>query len=317
MNHTRRRKNTKRQQGQTLPLMAVMILVLILMVGMAVDMGFAMVTKAALSKACDAAALAAIRNYPLGTSTAQTIAANSFTANYNQPARSAAPVVTMGWSSDAANNTYFSVSASAQINTFFIKVLPQWATMTISANAQTVRAHVVMGLALDRSGSMNLNGGAAALPGAVTDFVGFFDNTLDQVEEASFSSGAHEDVPMGHNFQTPIINSVNSMVFGGGTWSHGGLLDTHNAINSVTIPAGQNTAKVVVFFTDGRANMNQDGILCPGFTVYNSGGCSPAERGAPYNCTAVYFWIGPSPPTANCTDTPSTTSSLLGCGWVG
>ena len=53
------RKNQKHSRGQILVLVAILIPVLIIFVGFAVDFGLAYVTKTTLSKSVDAAALAA------------------------------------------------------------------------------------------------------------------------------------------------------------------------------------------------------------------------------------------------------------------
>ena len=82
---------------------------------------------------------------------------------------------------------------------------------------------------------------------------------------------------MGTNFLNPITNAVNSMPFGGATYSQGGLLDGQAQINSVTVAAGENVVKVAVFFTDGWANTVEDTLNCPPSTLLNFGGCSPPE----------------------------------------
>ena len=43
-----------------------------------------------------------------------------------------------------------------------------------------------MSLVLDKSGSMNLNGGSTALPPAVTNFITYFDEGIDNVADISF-----------------------------------------------------------------------------------------------------------------------------------
>src|ERR1700729_1101366 len=72
------------QDGQALVLFFLFSIVLILFVGLAIDMGFAYVTKAQLAKAVDAATLAAVSNYS-GTdkgAAANALAINTFYANY-------------------------------------------------------------------------------------------------------------------------------------------------------------------------------------------------------------------------------------------
>jgi len=117
-----RKKN--REQGQIIPLFAVMLVALILMIGLAIDLGYAYLTKAALSKAVDAACLAGMRNLGQGTSYARSVAQNAFTANYGvAPSRDAStPTVNVAFSTDANNNTLLTVSATTTINTFFIRI---------------------------------------------------------------------------------------------------------------------------------------------------------------------------------------------------
>jgi Flp pilus assembly protein TadG len=135
----RRKKN--REHGQIIPLFALMLVALILMIGLAIDLGYAYLTKAALSKAVDAACLAGMRNLGQGNSYARTVAQNAFTANYGvAPSRDTAPpTVNVAFSTDANNNTLLTVSATTTINTFFIRILPQWQTLTIAASAESTR----------------------------------------------------------------------------------------------------------------------------------------------------------------------------------
>lgn len=154
------------------------------------------------------------------------------------------------------------------------------------AVAQTVgRRQVIMSLVLDRSGSMTSNGGAAALQSAAPTFVGLFNNLLDQVALVSFADNGEVDVPIGHNFITPITNSVGAMPFGGGTFGTGAgnqpvlsptvgppmsLADLQN--NSVVVGPTQKVVKVMVYFTDGLMNTVQDNFLCPNQVLLNYGG---------------------------------------------
>ena len=79
----RKTKRTQsRQRGQVIVLLAFALPMMLLSLGLAVDLGFAFVTKAKLSKAVDAACLTAMRNLSQGQTTATTLALNSFSANY-------------------------------------------------------------------------------------------------------------------------------------------------------------------------------------------------------------------------------------------
>ena len=66
---------------------AVFLLVMILFVGMAIDLGYAYVTKANLSKAVDAAALRGMLSISKGTAQAANVAQSVFQANYRSSGR--------------------------------------------------------------------------------------------------------------------------------------------------------------------------------------------------------------------------------------
>ena len=127
----------------------------------------------------------------------------------------------------------------------------------MTSSAQATRPKLIMSLVLDKSGSMNKNGGAAALPPAVDNFMSYFDDNNDQVAMVSFSSIPTIDVTIRTNFTTTIVNAINAMKFGGATYAEGGLLDGQAQINSATVPSGASVVKVAVFFTDGWANTIQ------------------------------------------------------------
>jgi Flp pilus assembly protein TadG len=271
-------------------LFALSLPVLILFVGLGIDFGFAFVTRAYLSKALDAAALAAMRNVNQGQAQATSIARSAFNTNYGSGLGRdfSPPVLNVTVATDANNNEVVNVSATATINTYFLRLLSGFQTLRVASSAQATRPKLIMSLVLDRSGSMNKNGGAQALPPAVDNFLSYFDNNADQVADVSFSSIASVDVPISTNFLNSITNAVNKMPFGGATYSYGGLLDAQAQINSVTVAPGQNVAKVAIFFTDGWANTVQDNLNCPPPTLLNFGGCSPPEAAVGW-CSGVSF----------------------------
>jgi HYR domain len=138
------------------------------------------------------------------------------------------------------------------------------------AEAQTNRLPVIMTLVVDRSGSMDPNApigaclsntrGGLYLPAAVTQFINTFDESLDRAALVSFSVSSSNDVPMSPMFgafKTPIINTLNRFnnnnLWQGSTCSIAGLTNALVIQNTVSAPA--NAVKVVVFFTDGLANM--------------------------------------------------------------
>ncbi len=169
--------------------------------------------------------------------------------------------------------------------------------------------HLVVALALDRSGSMVSNGGSTALAPAVTAFVNDFNNTTDFVGLASYASNATLDVPIENNFQVPITNAVNSYSYGGGTFGVGGLAIAQNQVNNVV--GLTNPRKTVVYFTDGLVNTVQDTFQCTsswGATLYNYGGYDSGNVVDFFDPTTGADWGGldsygnpPHSPAPDCT----------------
>ncbi len=267
----RSRNPKKNERGQVVVLLALSMTVVLLCLALAVDVGFAYVTKAKLSKAVDAACLTAMRNLAQGQATASTLATNAFNANYGTSSLDASPPsISVGFTTDGNGQTLVNINATATVRTFFLGILPQYKTWQVADSAQATRGKLVMSLVLDRSGSMSGNGGSTALPPAVTSFVNDFNNTTDEVAMVSFASTATVDVAINYNFITPITNKVKAMSFNGYTFGPGGLTSGKAQNDSVVVPAGQNVVKVAVYFTDGYANTIQQSLSCSGIPkLYN------------------------------------------------
>jgi Flp pilus assembly protein TadG len=294
-------KGRQSRNGQALALFIIAVPVLLMFAGLAIDFGRAYVTKTTLSRAVDAAALATMRNVNQGQAEAIAIGQSAFNANYQSGTGldGSSPVVSIDFTTDASNNIVVNVNATVTMNTFLLRVAG-FNTLNIGSSAQATRPKLIMALALDRSNSMNGNGGAAALPPAVENFVSYFDNERDEVADVSFSSAASVDVPIETNFVNDITTAVDNMKFKYATFSTGGLLDAQAQINNVPVAQGEDVVKAVVFFTDGWANTAQGYLNCPSSTEQNFGGCAPQEgrcawgtfdpvTGDPTSCTATKF----------------------------
>jgi Flp pilus assembly protein TadG len=235
------------------------MVVLFAFVGLAVDLGFAYITRAKLSKGVDAAALAGMRSIGAGTAQASLVASNAFAANYGTSGRDVAPPALTINFKKVNGNSVLDVNATVSINTFFIRVLPtiggaNWNTLTVGDAAESTRSTLVMALVLDRSGSMQSNGGSTALPPAVTNFIAQFDDTTDYASQISFSSAASVDVPMTQPFISQIQNAALALSFGGNTCSDEGLTNGMVQIGTETNVVAQSVIRVMIFFTDGMAN---------------------------------------------------------------
>jgi len=113
-----KRSSTGRHaSGQILVIYAIVLPVLLVAMGIAVDFGFAYVARAGLSKAADAAALAAMRNINLGQATAIQVGQSAFNANYFPVPGNSAPTVNISFATDAASETLVNVTATSTYNT--------------------------------------------------------------------------------------------------------------------------------------------------------------------------------------------------------
>ena len=268
------RRERHGEAGQTLVLFAIMALVLFLVMGLCVDAGTIYMTKAELDKSVDAAALTAVRNLYQGQSQASAMAQAAFAANYRGGGPSAnSPAISVTYGTDSSNNTTVSLLSTATLNTYFMKLVPRFQTFQVSSAATATRAKLIMSVVLDVSGSMQNNGGAAALPSAANTFISYFDDTMDQVSLVSFASTTNLHVSVRKPFKSVITSAVNSLTFGGATYTDGGLRLALQQNSSVPVATNDNTVRIVVLFTDGYANTFQG--TWPTNKTFNVGGFDP------------------------------------------
>ena len=258
------------EQGQILVVFALLLTVLVLFTGLAIDAGLLYVTKAKLSTAVDAACLMGMKSLSLGQTKAATLATYEFNANFGANP----PTPTITFPTDAYGDQQVNISATATVNTIFIRIIPTLATVSVSDTATATRGKLAMAIVLDRSGSMSSDGGGAALQSAVPAFVADFSDANDEVALVSFSSNATVDFPINYKFITPITNAVKGLSFSGGTFGTGAGTNSASTtmgppmsmadqqINKVIAQPGQNLTKVLVYFTDGLMNTAQDTFTC-------------------------------------------------------
>jgi Flp pilus assembly protein TadG len=273
MNLFPRHRSGREQHGQTLVMFAVLLAFIVLFTGLAIDFGFAYLTRAKLAKAVDAACLNAARSYSkTDDSLSQGIAKTAFKANYGTYGP---PTISVSSTTDPNNaaTTLLNCTATATNNTFFARILPTWSTVSVTAGAQSKHATLVMTLVLDRSGSMTSNGGWRAATGAIPKFVAHFDDLNDYVGLVSFANYATVDVPITTapgNFKTAILTALGHLSANGSTFTLGGL---RKGIDQDGVPhVDGNVFKAIVLLTDGKANVIDDNLSCPGYSSINYGG---------------------------------------------
>jgi Flp pilus assembly protein TadG len=266
------------ESGQMLPLIALSLVALIGLVGLGIDLGFAYVTKARLSKAVDAAALAGMENINQGTAIAQSIATATFYANYaggtNRTSLDLAPVTpTYTFTPSTAAATQITVYATTNIRTFFSPVLgviggKNWTQLTVGDNASVSRVPLYVTLVLDRSQSLDVgyggNSGRLYMYTSVTNFFGFFSDSIDHAGLITFATTSRVDVAMSQPFITTIDTKVQTIYANDFstdyTFAQGGMTNGLVQQNQVSVPS--NATRAVVFFTDGEPNQIRDTLPC-------------------------------------------------------
>ncbi len=263
-------RSRPRQRGATLILFTFLItLVLIPLIGLAIDGAVVFWAKAKLSSAVDAAAIAAGRSINVSLSqgqnspTAVAAAQQWFSANFptgwlgttivgGQP--------TVVFAATSSTTQQVSVTASALVPLIFMRLL-HINTFTVTASAQSSRRNLNLVLVLDRSGSMGAQG-SNACPTMITaaqNFVNLFTDGFDTLGLVTFSSSANwnsgsiDYTPTTH-FKTgsPTLSSVlGQIVCTGATSSAQGLHVAYQSIQNTNLPSAVNA---IVFFTDGQPN---------------------------------------------------------------
>jgi Flp pilus assembly protein TadG len=262
----------RNERGVALAYTAVLLAVLLIFTGLAVDSGRAYVVKAQLTKAVDGAALAAARNLNSGSPCQE--AMNIFRANY--------PGGYMGttWvTTPSCDPSFFSlttdpvtgvntvrVTAQTIMPTTFMK-LAQFQQVTVSATGEATRRMVDLSLVLDVSSSIGSQWGQVR--DAARSFIQAFDGAHDRMSLLLFSNGVSvlDQMPAGRGFnKTQVMADVPSTLPGGSTNMVEGLYRAWDELRSV--PNGsQSGLRIIVLFTDGCSNSvpgNYDAALNQG-----------------------------------------------------
>jgi len=336
MKFSLRGKAGKSGRGQIGVLFVMSVVILVIFVGLAIDLGLAYVTKTTLGKAVDAAALTAMKNVGKGTggytcnitSVAGLAGDEAFNINYKSVPNLSTnpPVPSICFSLDANNNTLVTVTATATINTYFIRILgAAYNTLNVSASATAQRNPMVMSLVLDASYSMTQNGGSGALPTAVNNFIADFNgtttdsDTIDTVSVVTFGTYATVTVPNASPFQSKISSAITTAALWPGgainyTNSQAGLAAGQGQI--LLVPKTSNLLRVVVFFTDGWPNIQEDTLTCqPGTPSVSTAdllycGCDVGDESLNLcnNSNVVFF------KPSSCSSNNTCTKPASGCG---
>jgi Mg-chelatase subunit ChlD len=265
-NRSTRSSSKKHERGASLILFTFLtVLVVIPMIGLAIDGSILFWTKAKLSAAVDAAALAAGRN-PAGV--AQTIATQYVNANFptgwQGTTFSSGPTAAVDFPQQSTRRV--TVNASVTVPAYFMGILGH-KTSTVSAVAASSRRDANIILVLDRSGSM---GGSACstMKASAQTFVNYFTDGRDRLGLITFTAGANSDFPFPPvanpvpvtDFQSRTPHNLNyyisQLVCGSNTNSAAALNLAYQEIQNLgpSAKSSNGALNVIVFFTDGQPN---------------------------------------------------------------
>ncbi len=276
--------NRKNQKGWTLIVGTVSMLLIIPMMGLAVDVGFLYAIRSRMQAAVDGAALAAARALSIGEtladqqSSAQTNAVTWFNANFPSNYFGVTNVnmstanVTVQADPNNAQLWDVSVYASASVNTIFMRWLGFTST-TVAANGTASRRTVVAMLVLDRSGSMCESGSSNYAPCSGTStypcgqmvtaaklFTGSFAESSDYIGLVSFADGSYVHTAPTQSFQSTLgykndsgsgTGDIDNISCAGGTGTAEAMSLAYQLLYQTNLPGALN---VIVLETDGLPN---------------------------------------------------------------
>jgi len=176
------------QRGTAFVYIGIAMFALVGFTGLAVDLGRGYVIKANLSKAVDAAALAAARGIGEGESAARAMANNIFNANFPNGYLGVASVQNppqIAFSDGADESSVITVSSRAVMSTTFMKIAG-FAELGITAQSQATRRLVDLSFVVDHSNSLGSD--FAHVKPAAEQFVSYFDPANDRVALVMFAS---------------------------------------------------------------------------------------------------------------------------------
>ncbi len=257
-------QNKPARKGIVLPLTGVFLILLIPVVGLAIDASVLYVLKARLSSASDAAAIAAARSLNVGLTIAdQEVAARTraqafFNANFPPGSWT---TINQTVNVTIAESSYR--TRTVTVNAFFDA--PQYFMRMLGFNYTRVRGEgkasrrdVNLMLILDRSGSMadtGTNGQpCTTMRNSATTFVNMFAEGRDRLGLITYSSGWFLGFSPSMTFKSganSLPTRISQITCVGGTATSVALSEAYARIQTINEPGVLN---MIVIFTDGYPN---------------------------------------------------------------
>jgi len=247
-----------RQRGTAFVYIGIAMFALVGFTGLAVDLGRGYVIKANLSKAVDAAALAAARGIGEGQSAASALANNIFNVNFPNGYLGVTSVQNppqIAFADASDQSSVITVSSRAVMPTTFMKIAG-FAELGITAQSQATRRLVDLSFVVDRSNSLASD--FDQVKAAAEQFVSYFDADKDRVALMMFATNTIVMDPIntgGRGFnKSSLLNHISGSSTGVvSTATAEGVYAGWDQLRSV--PSGsQAPLRVIVLFTDGAPN---------------------------------------------------------------
>ena len=257
-------------------MVAALLVIVLGVAGLAVDLGRGYIAKSRLSRAVDSGVLAAARSLRLGQSVARQQALAMARAN----GVTNTGAISISFGTNPRGESTVSMSASETLPTTLMRLLGI-KNMDIGSNATAAIPPVDLILVLDQSGSLGQMGAWRDLQSAAKQFVSNFDESMDQVGLVSFQIRAADQFDLDHYFKSPIDGAIDRMTSNGDTDTGEGLRLAYDQLQLSNVR--EHSAKVVVFFTDGRPTAFR-GVVGPGGPQNGGSALGPftAPNGAKY-----------------------------------
>lgn len=236
------------EKGSVLVFVALAMVTILGSAGLAIDLGRGYLLKAHLSRAVDAAALAAARSLRAGRKEAETRGRAIAAANGVRGGNLGRDLSFRFGKNNEGEQTV-SVVASQSTPTLLMRVLGEERMDVASAAVATVPPLDLV-LVLDKSGSLDMAHAWDDLQEAARRFVRHFDDEIDQMGMVSFQIRATHHFQIQQPFTGKAISSINAMSSIGYTNTGEGLRLAFEQFQGPEVR--DRAAKVVVFFTDGR-----------------------------------------------------------------
>ncbi len=286
------RRSRKSEKGIALLVTTAGLIVIVPVIGLAIDAGFLYTISARLTAATDAAAIAAARSLSVGMTVAEqeteakARARAFFDANFpDTQFNTSNKTVDVSVSETAFRTRTVAVESSVDAGLFFMRVLGREAT-TVRAEGQASRRDVNLMLVLDRSGSMDTAGACEPMKDAARTFVDHFANERDRLGLITFGMTYLDAFSPTQSFKPGLDQTLAQIDCSGGTGTAQALWRGFEELQAVNEPGALN---LIVFFTDGLPN----GITAD-FPIKRLSDNRYGHGWSPYDSTGATYYVDPS-----------------------